>query len=347
MRVTRFYVGFPPAVVKRIVGETEYGIGLIPLGGFVRIVGMGRPRGRDLHACSEAAEKAAEPPPADQPDRADACARARAPDARLRRCRRQRRGDRAASESRWRTTSSWSTRSASRWCRKELKRVSEDADPRAYWRQATWRRIAAILAGPGANVLAALAILTLFYALGVPDYQPTTSVAQIQVNSPAQRMGLRPGDVVIGAQGRPVKDAASLRKTIETSPTVTLRVRRARCRAHARAGGSAQRSATSGCSASSSTCTASARCTSAPCARRTSPPRSSGSSRRAPGRPCATSWCVATAATSRASSASSASSRPPSGRASIWSSSHGCRSRSRLQPAAVPAAGRRSHPVRV
>ena len=69
MRVTKFYVGFPPAVVKRSFGETEYGIGLIPLGGFVRIVGMGRPRGRDLHACGEAAEKAAERRPADQPDR--------------------------------------------------------------------------------------------------------------------------------------------------------------------------------------------------------------------------------------------------------------------------------------
>ena len=69
MRVTKFYVGFPPAVVKRSFGETEYGIGLIPLGGFVRIVGMGRPRGRDLHACGEAAEKAAERRPPDQADR--------------------------------------------------------------------------------------------------------------------------------------------------------------------------------------------------------------------------------------------------------------------------------------
>ena len=69
MRVTKFYVGFPPAVVKRSYGETEYGIGLIPLGGFVRIVGMGRPRGRDLHACGEAAEKAAERRSPDQADR--------------------------------------------------------------------------------------------------------------------------------------------------------------------------------------------------------------------------------------------------------------------------------------
>ena len=41
------------------------------------------------------------------------------------------------------------------WCRKELDRVTEDADPRAYWRQATWRRITAIVAGPAANVIAA------------------------------------------------------------------------------------------------------------------------------------------------------------------------------------------------
>jgi hypothetical protein len=65
-----------------------------------------------------------------------------------------------------------------------------------------------------------------FYALGVPNYEPTTSVQQVQVGSPAQRMGLRPGDVVVGAQGHPVKSVASLRTTIETSATVTLRVRR-------------------------------------------------------------------------------------------------------------------------
>jgi regulator of sigma E protease len=40
MRVEKFYVGFPPAAVKRQWGETEYGIGLIPLGGFCKISGM-------------------------------------------------------------------------------------------------------------------------------------------------------------------------------------------------------------------------------------------------------------------------------------------------------------------
>ena len=40
MRVERFYIGFPPAVVKRTWGETEYGVGMIPLGGFCKISGM-------------------------------------------------------------------------------------------------------------------------------------------------------------------------------------------------------------------------------------------------------------------------------------------------------------------
>jgi regulator of sigma E protease len=40
MRVERFYLFFPPAIAKVRRGETEYGVGAIPLGGFVKITGM-------------------------------------------------------------------------------------------------------------------------------------------------------------------------------------------------------------------------------------------------------------------------------------------------------------------
>jgi len=40
MRVEKFYVGFPPAAVRRTWGETEYGVGIVPLGGFCKISGM-------------------------------------------------------------------------------------------------------------------------------------------------------------------------------------------------------------------------------------------------------------------------------------------------------------------
>jgi regulator of sigma E protease len=40
MRVERFSLFFGPMFAKRRIGETEYGIGVIPLGGFVKITGM-------------------------------------------------------------------------------------------------------------------------------------------------------------------------------------------------------------------------------------------------------------------------------------------------------------------
>jgi len=40
MRVERFFLFFPPKLVSVKKGETEYGIGAIPAGGFVKITGM-------------------------------------------------------------------------------------------------------------------------------------------------------------------------------------------------------------------------------------------------------------------------------------------------------------------
>jgi regulator of sigma E protease len=40
MRVERFSLFFGPMVLKRRIGETDYGVGVIPLGGYVKISGM-------------------------------------------------------------------------------------------------------------------------------------------------------------------------------------------------------------------------------------------------------------------------------------------------------------------
>ena len=40
MRVERFALFFPPLVAKKTIGETEYAIGALPLGGYVKISGM-------------------------------------------------------------------------------------------------------------------------------------------------------------------------------------------------------------------------------------------------------------------------------------------------------------------
>src|SRR5438477_2784242 len=48
MRPRRFYVGFPPALAKTTRNGIEYGVGAIPLGGYVKIPGMHRPAPGDV-----------------------------------------------------------------------------------------------------------------------------------------------------------------------------------------------------------------------------------------------------------------------------------------------------------
>ena len=46
-KVTQYFIGFGPTVWSRTKGETEYGVKAIPVGGYVKIVGM-LPPGKDL-----------------------------------------------------------------------------------------------------------------------------------------------------------------------------------------------------------------------------------------------------------------------------------------------------------
>src|SRR5262245_29421960 len=48
MRPRKFYVGFPPALLKTKRNGIEYGLGAIPFGGYVKIPGMHRPAPSDL-----------------------------------------------------------------------------------------------------------------------------------------------------------------------------------------------------------------------------------------------------------------------------------------------------------
>src|SRR5881296_2519300 len=59
MRPRRFYLGFPPPLVKVERNGIEYGIGAIPLGGYVKIPGMHRPAPSDLDVHFGLAEREA------------------------------------------------------------------------------------------------------------------------------------------------------------------------------------------------------------------------------------------------------------------------------------------------
>ena len=58
VKVTQYMVGFGPTVWSRKFGETEYGLKWIPLGGYIRMVGMFPPvPGRPVRACSASSDQ--------------------------------------------------------------------------------------------------------------------------------------------------------------------------------------------------------------------------------------------------------------------------------------------------
>ena len=113
------------------------------------------------------------------------------------------------------------------WCRRETTRVRDDVDPNCYWRADVWRRIVVIGAGPFANVLAAVVILTAFFWSGPPQFKVTTKVDQVVHSSPAKQAGLRSGDVVVRVNGHAIKNSQQVSDAIQRPGKITLVVRRA------------------------------------------------------------------------------------------------------------------------
>jgi regulator of sigma E protease len=191
MRPRRFYIFFPPPLVKRVRNGIEYGIGAIPLGGYVKIPGMHKPAAGDLDThLSRAVEEAPwleghMAPVKRALDEGDlAAARAALPDLRQA----VERAD----------LSPPAKKSADRGLNDVDDALSDDA----YWRAPVWKRVAVILAGPGTNLVFAVLLLAVVFMLGVPDRVDPT-VDQVDPGTPAAQI-LQPGDRIVAVSGRPV-----------------------------------------------------------------------------------------------------------------------------------------------
>ena len=211
LRPRKFYVGFPPAIVRTKRKGIEYGIGMIPLGGFVSIPGMHRPIPHDAErrfsrAVSEVPELAG---PVDRVKRAlegDDLAAALAV------------LDELESEVRGRALSPGALAIAE----KGLTELRDGLGPDAYWKAPTWKRLVAIAAGPAANIVLAIILFT-FLFMSVSG-RATSTVAVVYpeltqgsgVASPAKKIGLQPGDRIVLIDGVRVK-ANDIADTIAAS----------------------------------------------------------------------------------------------------------------------------------
>jgi regulator of sigma E protease len=218
MRPRSFYIGFPPPLVKTRRKGIEYGIGMIPLGGLVRIPGMHRPAARDLQVFIEPAVR-------EQPSLA-------APVGAARRALEMEDYDaarRAYPELAREIAAAELSPGARRTAARALRDLEEGTAPDAYWRAPTSKRVAVVAAGPLANILIAFLILFVVFAVsGGPSSKPTNEVAGIVAGSPAAAAHLRVGDRIVAVDGRPTRtfDAISHHIRESRGRPITLTVER-------------------------------------------------------------------------------------------------------------------------
>jgi regulator of sigma E protease len=199
MRPRRFYLGFPPALVKVVRNGIEFGIGAIPLGGYVKIPGMHRPAASDL-------DVQLAPALAEDPSLFPKVARVkRALEAGNLELARD-----ALPELERAVEEASLTPAAGKAARRSVEELRDGLSSDAYWRQRTWKRVAVIFAGPGVNILVAIVLIALGYLVGVPG-DPNRTVKNVQADTPAASVGLHPGDTIIAVDGRetPNFDAVS------------------------------------------------------------------------------------------------------------------------------------------
>lgn len=179
MRVERFSLFFGPLLVRRKLGETEYGIGPIPLGGYVRITGMNPnerlPEQDELDGLNEQLEHVDKELHQSQTSGPGRTAELKTEEQQLNK-----------------QIGALQTQVA-------------DIRARAYYNQPVWKRVVVIMAGPAVNLLLAFVIIwALFLSNGqsVATKRVATTYA-----APATKV-LKAGDRIVSVDGVSGSEAA-------------------------------------------------------------------------------------------------------------------------------------------
>ncbi|MEO9324872.1 site-2 protease family protein [Nocardioides sp. C4-1] len=199
-KVTQYFIGFGPTVWSKQVGETEYGVKAIPLGGYVKIVGMLPPGADDLVDEVTYDEHGN----------------------RVQKIRKSNTGM---------FTQLISDARAAEW---ELVRP-EDSD-RLFYKMPSWKKVVVMAGGPTVNLLIAFFLFWgLFATHGIerdrvpaegapvvatisdcvlPAAESSRECSSADPDTPAKAMGLEPGDRIVGFNGTTVTGWDQLRSLI-------------------------------------------------------------------------------------------------------------------------------------
>ncbi len=207
-KVTQWFVGFGPTVWSKQIGETEYGVKAIPLGGYVKIVGM-------LPPAAEQLDEDRENPVYDEDGN------------RVIRLRRSNTG--------------MFTQLISDARAAEEEHIKPGDEDRLFYKMAWWKKVIVMAGGPTVNIAIAFAIFAPIFAFyGNPDIEEAVvkpvvdEVAPCIVPAaedgractpeelrekptPAREAGLQPGDRFVAFNGEPIDDWEELQQLIRNN----------------------------------------------------------------------------------------------------------------------------------
>jgi regulator of sigma E protease len=195
MRVEEFSIGFGRYLISKRIGETVYGISMLPLGGYVRVTGMHK---EEFEArIAEAREKEAERQ-ADEDQPGKKRRRPQDPEDRLA-------GPRALSAD----------------------EIAATPLERRYYSHPFFHKVAFIIAGVAMNLIVAF-LLLFIVALYQGESVVSTTLEKVEPGTPAAAAGLQAGDRLVSIGGKEVSSWEEVRTEILTHPaeTVTIVVER-------------------------------------------------------------------------------------------------------------------------
>lgn len=239
MRADRYFVGFGPTLYARQVGETQYGVKLFPLGGFVTIRGMGDTdeRRRPVYdVLGDALNQSPEGMFASAfCDALDALLQERGASRVIRE--RVRRRIEAFGQVDADAQSAPSKAGRERFLNEVLTtelgasvrvgdlawRVFRGDEQRFYHDRPPWQRAVAVVIGPATHLLVAFGLLFFAYlTFTLPTSEPSRTVGSVADDSPAQTGGLQVGDTILRVGGMLADTFSATRELIRSQPNEPL-----------------------------------------------------------------------------------------------------------------------------
>jgi len=188
MRVEEFSLGFGRYLWSRRIGETVYGISILPLGGYVRVTGMHKEEFEARVAEAEEEEAAGRQAASTRQTRSRDRRRPGDPEDRLA-------GPRAISAA----------------------EIAATPLERRYYAHPLWHKLLFIVAGVTMNVLVAFVLIWIVGATQ-GETVASTRIESVDSGTPAAAVGLRAQDTIVAIDGEKIETWEELRTRIITRP---------------------------------------------------------------------------------------------------------------------------------